>query len=61
MIEADYNLVGKRSGRSFRIGDKVTIKVIAANLDKRQLDYEWVSGMATNAAKIHKSKQRTNN
>jgi ribonuclease R len=41
-IESDYSLVGKRSGRSFKMGDKVYIKVIAANLDKRQLDYEWV-------------------
>jgi ribonuclease R len=41
-IESDYSLVGRRSGRSFRIGDKVLIKVIAANLEKRQLDYEWV-------------------
>ena len=41
-IESDYSLVGKRSGRSFKMGDKVFIKVIAANLDKRQLDYEWV-------------------
>jgi ribonuclease R len=24
------------------MGDKVTIKVVAANLVKRQLDYEWV-------------------
>jgi ribonuclease R len=31
-----------RSGRKFRMGDKVWIKVIAANLTKRQLDYEWV-------------------
>ncbi len=42
LIESDYALVGRRSGRSFRMGDKVWIKVIAANLDKRQLDYEWV-------------------
>lgn len=42
MVESDYSLVGMRSGRKFRMGDKVTIKVIAANLDKRQLDYEWV-------------------
>ena len=42
LIEADYALVGRRSGRSFRMGDKVWIKVVAANLDKRQLDYEWV-------------------
>ena len=42
LIEGDYALVGRRSGRSFRMGDKVWIKVVAANLDKRQLDYEWV-------------------
>ena len=41
-VEAEYSLVGRRSGRQFRMGDKVTIKVVAANLTKRQLDYEWV-------------------
>ncbi|HEX2609122.1 MAG TPA: ribonuclease R [Flavisolibacter sp.] len=42
MVESDYSLVGMRSGRKFRMGDKVRIKVIAASLEKRQLDYEWV-------------------
>jgi len=41
-VEADYCLVGHRSGKKFSMGDKVTIKVVAANLTKRQLDYEWV-------------------
>ena len=41
-IESDYALVGRRSGRRFRMGDKVTIKIVSANLAKRQLDYEWV-------------------
>jgi ribonuclease R len=41
-VETDYCLVGRRSGRQFRMGDKVTIKIVAANLTKRQLDYEWV-------------------
>jgi ribonuclease R len=41
-VETDYCLVGKRSGRRFGMGDKVRIKLIAANLAKRQLDYEWV-------------------
>lgn len=40
--ETDYCLVGQRSGKKFRMGDKVKIKVVAANLTKRQLDYEWV-------------------
>ena len=42
MMEGDYSLAGMRSGRKFRMGDKVRIKVISANLGKRQLDYEWV-------------------
>jgi ribonuclease R len=42
LIETDYSLVGMRSGRKFRMGDKVRIKIVAANLVKRQLDYEWV-------------------
>jgi len=42
LIESDYSLVGRRSGRSFKMGDHVWIKVIAGNLEKRQLDYEWV-------------------
>lgn len=46
LIESDYCLVGSRSGRKFRMGDKVRIKIVAANLTKRQLDYEWV--LATN-------------
>jgi ribonuclease R len=41
-IEADYALVGRRSGRRFRMGDRVWVKVIATNLTKRQIDYEWV-------------------
>ena len=41
-VESDYSLVGMRSGRKFNMGDKVRIKVVAANLTKRQLDYEWV-------------------
>jgi ribonuclease R len=42
LVDTDYSLVGMRSGRKFRIGDRVRIQVIAANLEKRQLDYEWV-------------------
>jgi len=42
LVEGDYSLVGLRSGRKFRMGDKVRIKVVSANLARRQLDYEWV-------------------
>ena len=40
--EADYALVGMRTGTKFRMGDKIDIKLVAANLAKRQLDYHWV-------------------
>ncbi len=54
LVESDYCLVGHRSGRKFRMGDKVWIKVVAANLTKRQLDYEWV---VTSAVKKEKKKR----
>jgi len=57
-VEEDYCLVGKRSGRSFRIGDKVNIRVIAANLEKRQLDYELVIRGEKQKAQNDKSKVR---
>ena len=69
LVESDYCLVGKRSGKVFRMGDKVFIKVIAANLDKRQLDYELqfnnsindsdknVKGKPTKKSKTEKKKK----
>ena len=50
LVESDYALVGRRSGRKFNMGDKITIKVVAANLEKRQLDYEWEMKKSTTEA-----------
>lgn len=67
LVQEDYMLVGHRSGRKFRMGDRVRIKVISANLDKRQLDYEWVltpaletseDGVAEEGAKTKKKKKK---
>ena len=57
--EADYSLVGMRTGKKFRMGDMVKIKVVAANLDKRQLDYEWVpdEGKGSVPGGVSKSKK----
>ena len=52
LVESDYALVGMRSGRKFNMGDKVTIKVVAASLEKRQLDYEWDQTKAAESATI---------
>jgi len=46
-VESDYCLVGRRSGRVFRMGDKVNIRLVSANLAKRQLDYEWIAGASS--------------
>jgi len=59
LIEGDYSLVGSRSGRRFRMGDKVMIRVIAANLDKRQLDYEWVMNSGEKEEKSQKAKGKS--
>lgn len=44
-IESDYALVGRRSGWAFRIGDTLRVKLIAANLSKRQLDFDWIMNL----------------
>jgi ribonuclease R len=57
-VESDYCLAGRRSGRTFRMGDKVRIKLISANLAKRQLDYEWVlTGVTDEESKKTKKKK----
>lgn len=57
LVESDYSLVGRRSGRTFRMGDKVTIRVVAANLEKRQLDYEWVIEGKSEKTKVKGEKE----
>jgi len=57
-IEEDYCLAGNRSGKKFRMGDKVIIKVVAANLTKRQLDYEWVATREPGNEKISPGKRK---
>ncbi|UAY53620.1 ribonuclease R [Ferruginibacter albus] len=54
---ADYSLVGMRTRQKFRMGDKIKIKVVAANLEKRQLDYHWVP---PNEEKAKGKKAKTN-
>ncbi len=41
-LESDYALVGMHTGKRFRIGDKVWIRVEAASLEKRQIDFGYV-------------------
>ena len=38
-IEEEYALIGRASGLRFAMGDRVRVRVAAANLDKRKIDY----------------------
>jgi ribonuclease R len=38
-MENEYALVGRGTGLRFQMGDAIRIKVTAASLEKRQLDY----------------------
>jgi ribonuclease R len=52
----NYSIIGIRSKRAFRMGDKVRIRVVSGNLSRRQLDYEWVgNGLQTNNGNGKKS------
>ena len=57
--EAAYALVGMRTGKIFNMGDKIKIKVVAANLTKRQLDYEWVIEETKAKGSSQKAKEKS--
>ncbi|MBO4455361.1 MAG: ribonuclease R [Bacteroidales bacterium] len=40
--EKRYRLVGRRTRREYRLGDRVRIKVVAANLEQRLLDFALI-------------------
>ena len=56
--DADYSLVGLHTGKKFRMGDKIQIKLVSANLEKRQLDFEWIPNMQSLKEKAVKGKRR---
>jgi ribonuclease R len=56
--DTEYALIGMRTGKKFRMGDKVQIKLVAANLEKRQLDFEWIPGLESLKQKADKAKKK---
>ena len=40
--DANYCIIGRRTHRKFTIGDPVRIRIVRANLDRKQLDFELV-------------------
>ena len=41
--EKNYTLKGEKTGRKFTLGDSVRFKVVAADMDRRALDYQIIS------------------
>ncbi len=56
--DSEYALIGMRTGKKFRMGDKVEVKLVAANLEKRQLDFEWIPGIESLKQKAVKAKKK---
>lgn len=40
-----HRLAGERSGRNFRLGDSVEVRVMRVDLDERKIDFEMSEGM----------------
>ncbi len=40
--EEQYALIGKRTKKKFQMGQAVHVKVVSANLVKKQIDFDWV-------------------
>ncbi|GAC1591180.1 MAG: ribonuclease R [Ginsengibacter sp.] len=58
--ETDYALVGLRTGKRFRMGDVVKVKLVAANLTKRQLDFDLIMPGHTPKEKDAKNESTAN-
>jgi ribonuclease R len=56
--ESEYALAGKHTGMRFRMGDTVKVKVVAASLEKRQLDYALVTVQGEEKAGRKKIKEK---
>jgi ribonuclease R len=49
-----HRLIGERSGRSFRLGDKLRVKVVGVNLDERKIDFELADADTSGKESVHK-------
>lgn len=58
--ERAYAMIGERAGTIFRIGDEITIKVAAVNLDERAVDFEVV-GMKPRKLRVSNDSQPNRN
>jgi ribonuclease R len=53
LLPRAHSLRGKRSGRTFRIGDAVTVRVVAADPQRQRIDFQLVSTPEIQVRKAH--------
>jgi ribonuclease R len=51
--EAAHSLTGRRTGRRFRLGDRVQVQVVRVDLQRRQLDFRVVEKERAKRRKGH--------
>ncbi|HEX5635982.1 MAG TPA: ribonuclease R, partial [Gammaproteobacteria bacterium] len=53
-----HRLIGERSGRVFRLGDEVEVKVMRVNFDERKIDFELADGDHSGEESVHKKSKK---
>ncbi len=54
--EKQYALIGERTGKIFRLGDQVEVRVINVNMDEHTVDFELVDMKETKRSKVARPK-----
>ncbi len=49
--EKHYSLVGRRTGRTFRLGDSIAVKVIKVNVENREIDFACIEPESSSRGK----------
>ncbi len=55
--EASHSLIGRRTQRRFRLGDKVQVQVVRVDQQRRQLDFRVVEKKASRAARPQRTRR----
>ncbi len=42
-MEKEYKIIGEKTGKTFRLGDRVKIKVAGVNMEEKKLDFELIA------------------
>jgi ribonuclease R len=51
--EETHSLIGRRSGRRFRLGDRVHVQVVRVDIQRRQLDFRLAAGETARRRRAH--------